>query len=725
VESTVYGLRWILVSISVLGGLICLGLAAYAWNRRDIVSAGWFAGFILVVGATNLTRAVFFASPTEESAYTSALLFSAVSTLMPPAFLVWTSVYTGSDDWITGRRLAALGGGFGAYLLFVLGEPIHRIAITEVRLVTENGLTLPTMEPHTTGTVVWALSLLLVGLGFALLLRYYLEARSLFRRQVGIIIAASTLPMVANLVFFLGFSPHPGMDLTTVFIAVESVIIAWALFRYDFLGVAPLAGDALVDQIPDPAIAVDEADRIVDHNDAATVLFDGGDVLQQPLDEVVAPIDGDGVIRLETKEGTAIYDPQVSALTDQRGIERGRSLLLRDVTVQEQRLETLQELQVATRQFMDSANARGIATGMVDAAERVLDHPYAAVFFYEGAGDRLRAVAVSDAVEEIVGDEYPVLTDDQYADVVELDGPHVFQQIGGTEAVLADGMSLESALVVPLGEHGVLAIASPDDSDAFDADDERFAGILGAAAEAAMDSATRTQQLRESQQLLRRRSEEIEFFNSILRHDLLNGINVIQGKAAVLESHVDDEGREHLESIQEWAADLTDLTTEIREMVRAIEENDTASLEPTDLSAVVGAKVQKLRETYPAASVSVDVDDGVRVTANRLLEQVVENLLMNAVEHNDGDDPRIDVTAEIDGDVVRLSIADDGPGVPPAEREDVFDPEVTSDPSDTYGFGLYFVKTMVESYGGDVWFEGSSLGGAAAVLELPRAEDDG
>ena len=119
-------------------------------------------------------------------------------------------------------------------------------------------------------------------------------------------------------------------------------------------------------------------------------------------------------------------------------------------------------------------------------------------------------------------------------------------------------------------------------------------------------------------------------------------------------------------------------------------------------------------------SVTLDGEEDVVVRANRLLGQVFENLLTNAVEHNDEDSPTIRVTTDVSDGMVRVAIADDGPGIPPEDRETVFDPEVTSDPSETYGFGLYFVRTMVETYGGDVWFEESELGGAKAVVELPR-----
>jgi len=714
--------QYLLVVISAVGGLICLGLARYVWEQRDVVSAEWFTAFILVAGVYNLGRAVFFASNTDAVASVAVVVPAGTAIPIPLLWLLWTASYTGYDGWITRRRLVALGVPFGAYTLFTFAEPLHGVRVSQARVATENGIRLPVPETTGASIAIWLVSLLFVFVGLGFLLRYYSEARGLFRRQAGVILLGSTLPFVANIAFLMEFSVHPGLDPTSTFIALQSVVIAWALFRYDFLDVVPLSGDVLVDQIPDPAIALDEKGRIVDHNDAAAALFDGRDVVQQSIEEFVGPIDGSAeTISVDVDGEETIYDPQVTPLSDHRGIERGALLLLRDVTVQERRLETLQELQTATRQFMEAETPDGIAAEMVEAADRVLEQPYAAVFGYDDGGDSRRAVAMSEAVEALVGDATPVLTDDQFADVVDLEEPHVFDEVGGTAALLGDGATLGSSLVVPLGEHGILAITSPRGSETFTDADERFAETLGAAGRAAMDSAKRTQQLRESQQLLRRRNEQIEFFNSVLRHDLLNGINILSGKAAILEDHADDDGQEHLATIQEWAEDLSDLTVEIRSIVRAIEDDEGDSLEPVDLSAVLMSAVRKVQKAYPAAEVTADVEAGIRVTANQLLDQVVENLLMNAVEHNDSDPPRVVVSADVTGDTVSLTVADNGPGIPPERREAVFDPDVTSDASDTFGFGLYFVRTMVEKYGGSACIEEGDLSGTAVILELQRA----
>lgn len=74
------------------------------------------------------------------------------------------------------------------------------------------------------------------------------------------------------------------------------------------------------------------------------------------------------------------------------------------------------------------------------------------------------------------------------------------------------------------------------------------------------------------------------------------------------------------------------------------------------------------------------------------------------------------------GAPVRVRIADNGHGVPAEQRDDVFRRGKTGHAKTTgSGFGLFFVDSMVTAYGGDVWIEDAALGGAAFVLELPRA----
>jgi signal transduction histidine kinase len=106
------------------------------------------------------------------------------------------------------------------------------------------------------------------------------------------------------------------------------------------------------------------------------------------------------------------------------------------------------------------------------------------------------------------------------------------------------------------------------------------------------------------------------------------------------------------------------------------------------------------------------------------LAQAVRNLLRNAVEHT-VEGGRIELGAVAAGDWVTLLVDDDGPGIPPAERERVFDRFHRSDGSaprrgEGSGLGLAIVKAIADAHGGRAWADASPLGGARVAIALPR-----
>ncbi|QPV62682.1 hybrid sensor histidine kinase/response regulator [Halosimplex litoreum] len=224
----------------------------------------------------------------------------------------------------------------------------------------------------------------------------------------------------------------------------------------------------------------------------------------------------------------------------------------------------------------------------------------------------------------------------------------------------------------------------------------------------------------EHERALARRNEQLDFFNSLLRHDLMNALNVMMARADMLESEVDDpELTDYAHSIGEWGRNIVDLTDKIRSILDTVTDDGDDSLEPTSISRVVDEEVARVSSLSDRVDIVVDVPNA-EVLANDLLSDVVGNLLTNAVEHTDGR-TTVRVDGEVTGPHATLTVADDGTGVPEPRRDDLFERGQKGTASSGTGFGLFFVSSMVESYGGSVCAEESERGGAAFVLELPRA----
>jgi signal transduction histidine kinase len=105
------------------------------------------------------------------------------------------------------------------------------------------------------------------------------------------------------------------------------------------------------------------------------------------------------------------------------------------------------------------------------------------------------------------------------------------------------------------------------------------------------------------------------------------------------------------------------------------------------------------------------------------IQQVLVNLLDNALKYGGS---RITVRIEATNGNVRVSVADEGPGLTPAEQERIFEkfyrggPELTRASGGT-GLGLYISKELVEQMGGRLLVRADPGAGATFTVELPRA----
>jgi PAS domain S-box-containing protein len=222
---------------------------------------------------------------------------------------------------------------------------------------------------------------------------------------------------------------------------------------------------------------------------------------------------------------------------------------------------------------------------------------------------------------------------------------------------------------------------------------------------------------------LKNRERELTVLNRIVRHDIRNEMNVITGRGDLLSEHVEPDGEDHLELMLESSNHVIELTEVVGDLMETLTTDGDLDVKPVHLEPVVRNQLEKARTSYPQAEFEMDgpASDPV-VRANEMLSSVFNNLLNNAVLHNGSDTPRVAVAIENGVETVRIRVSDNGPGVPDAQREEIFGRGEKGLESEGTGVGLYLVATLVEGYGGDVWVETAEGGGAAFVVELPNAE---
>ncbi|MFB6298108.1 MAG: PAS domain-containing protein [Salinirussus sp.] len=221
---------------------------------------------------------------------------------------------------------------------------------------------------------------------------------------------------------------------------------------------------------------------------------------------------------------------------------------------------------------------------------------------------------------------------------------------------------------------------------------------------------------------LERQRDDLEFLNQAVRHDIRNALQLVLAHADILEESgsdsLGDDDREHLHRILEAGREAVGITETAGDVTEVLlrSEADRAAVA---LRPVLEAEVEDVRTGYERAVVSVDgaIPD-VDVLADDMLESVFRNLLNNAVVHNDEELPEVTVSATAADDVVRVRVADNGPGVPDDRKTRIFEEGNKGLDSEGTGLGLYVVRTLVDRYGGDVWVEDGDPGGSVFVVEL-------
>jgi PAS domain S-box-containing protein len=196
---------------------------------------------------------------------------------------------------------------------------------------------------------------------------------------------------------------------------------------------------------------------------------------------------------------------------------------------------------------------------------------------------------------------------------------------------------------------------------------------------------------------LERQNERLDEFVGVVSHDLRNPLNVARGRLDLVAEECESD---HIEAVERAHDRMATLIEDLLTLAR--EGDEPSDTEPIDLGESVRRSWQHV-ETG-GASIVTDVDMWIQADTTRL-QQLLENLMQNAVQHSDGD---VTVTiGELDDG---FYVADDGSGIRPGNREQVFETGYSTGQAGT-GLGLSIVKRVVEAHEWEICVSEGTDGG--------------
>jgi len=211
-----------------------------------------------------------------------------------------------------------------------------------------------------------------------------------------------------------------------------------------------------------------------------------------------------------------------------------------------------------------------------------------------------------------------------------------------------------------------------------------------------------------------------------ISHDLRTPLAVIAGSASSLAEgeNLDEVARKELsQTIFDEAQRVSRLITNVLDMTRLESGEVSLNKQWIPLEEVVGSVLTRFQDRLEGHPVQVNLASELPLVPmdGVLIEQVLANLLDNAIKYTPPGTP-IEISGSAGPDAVIVTVADEGPGLPPGDEERVFEKFYRARRERTQtgmGLGLPICRAIIVAHGGRIWAENRPPGGAVFRFELP------
>lgn len=357
------------------------------------------------------------------------------------------------------------------------------------------------------------------------------------------------------------------------------------------------------------------------------------------------------------------------------------------------------------------AEVERVAVVHADPAKVELARSYAKRYPFDPA----RATGVAAVLRGGQSEFYPELSDDFLARIAR-DAEHLR---------LMKQLSIASVMIVPLVARGrtlgAITFIAGESGRRYDREDLRLAEDLARRAALAVDNARLYQ---EAQTAIQARDE----FLSVAAHELKTPITSLLGVTQVEIRRLRKSGEgapegiaRALDRIERQSHKLAEMVGKLLDVARIEQGQLAIEPSPTDLATLVREVVAQ-RTRGENRLVTVDTPSHVEAPVDALrLEQVISNLVDNALKYSPPDQP-VEVTLTTsDSGRVEIAVRDHGPGIPLEARDRVFDRYFQAhrrDYQSGLGLGLFVSKQIVDLHGGEIAAEFPPDGGCRFVVRL-------
>lgn len=302
------------------------------WQIWQIATTVWIFTYAFEFAATNLETKIFW----SKLSY-FGIVFCSVS------YFFFSLEFSSQYNWLKKKFILAMYALAALLIISPLTNDFHSLHWKSYSINPVTNATDYVYGPFF--WVIFVFSYLGIAGGIINIAMLFFKMSGFYKRQITLLVIASLLPPMGNLIYVFHINPVPGFDWTPFTFLLTGLLIAINISHYKMFDLVPFARNKLIDIIPDAILIVDKWLRIADYNLSMKKLIDPDfqEIIGQPVEkifpnreklikEIVDHDDFHSRISREENGATHYFDLHATSLFDQNKQQNGRLIILKDIT---------------------------------------------------------------------------------------------------------------------------------------------------------------------------------------------------------------------------------------------------------------------------------------------------------------------------------------------------------------------------------------------------------